>query len=169
MKRGQKKKFDYLNKNGAYSTKKDFIETDYVNGIYSEDGSEVMRALTKEEKDFLMNFYKETVHAKPDINEKTKKLTIRIKSAIKRYKINSKKLGKKDPYVKNVKYYINRLLKEFKKEKEKLGSLYCDFFECREIYSENYKRNICAYNRISNSKGMIEDLENILMMEDLED
>ena len=43
--------------------RRDYIETDYVNGIKDKHGNVVMRALTEEEKDWLDQFYKETVNA----------------------------------------------------------------------------------------------------------
>lgn len=43
--------------------RREFVETEYVNGVYSESGEMLIRPLTDEEKDFLNRFYEETVHA----------------------------------------------------------------------------------------------------------
>jgi len=43
--------------------RRDYIETDYIDGIYSEDGKEIMRPLTDEEKGWLDQYYKEVVNA----------------------------------------------------------------------------------------------------------
>lgn len=43
--------------------RQDYMDTGYIDGIYDEKGREVMRPLTDKEKDFLAQFYKETVNA----------------------------------------------------------------------------------------------------------
>jgi len=52
-----------LKKELNLKSRRDYIETDYTNGVYNEDGSVAMRKLTEEEKDWLNMFYMEVVNA----------------------------------------------------------------------------------------------------------
>jgi len=43
--------------------RQDYMDTDYINGVYDKDGNELIRPMTSKEKDFLAQFYKETLNA----------------------------------------------------------------------------------------------------------
>ena len=43
--------------------RQDYIETDYINGIYDADGNELLRPLYASEKEFLNKYYEEVVGA----------------------------------------------------------------------------------------------------------
>lgn len=86
----KKRKYDYLNKNGTYRTRKDFIETSYINGVKNENGEEVIRPLTKEERDFLSQFYAETEHGNFKNTAELKRQTKKLKSLKRSYKLKAK-------------------------------------------------------------------------------
>ena len=52
-----------LERKYALKSRQDSIETEYVDGVCDSDGNQVIRALNEEEKDWLNQFYKETVSA----------------------------------------------------------------------------------------------------------
>lgn len=58
----KKRKYNPLNKYGTASTRKDFIETDYIHGVENDRGEQVIRPLTSEEVEWLAQFYSETEH-----------------------------------------------------------------------------------------------------------
>ncbi len=58
----KKRKYNPLNKHGAIKYRKDFIETNYVNGVENDRGEQVMRPLNKSEVEWLEKFYAETEH-----------------------------------------------------------------------------------------------------------
>jgi hypothetical protein len=58
-----KVKWPNLRKDYNLKARRDYIEPDYINGVKDSKGNQVMRALTNEEKDWLDQFYKETVNA----------------------------------------------------------------------------------------------------------
>lgn len=61
--RRSKIKHPNLDRKYNIKARRDYIETDYIDGIYDSNGNEVMRPLTDEEKEWLDQFYKETVNA----------------------------------------------------------------------------------------------------------
>lgn len=66
MKKSTKKEdLRYLKRSKNLKHRRYNIETEYIDGVRDQDGNEVMRPLTREEKEFLNKFYKETVNAAP--------------------------------------------------------------------------------------------------------
>jgi len=57
--KSQNKKYRYLSREKNLKSRRYFIETDYVNGLYDENGNQVMRPLNPEEMEWLNQFYKE--------------------------------------------------------------------------------------------------------------
>jgi hypothetical protein len=58
-----KSRWPNLDKSLNIKARRDYIEAYYVNGVKDQNGKEVMRALTDEEKDWLNQFYKEEINA----------------------------------------------------------------------------------------------------------
>lgn len=143
-KRKYKKKFKFIDNRGTYKTRKDFIETQYVNGVRDEMGNLVIRAMTEEEIEFLNNFYKETVHANFNNSEETKKHEYEIKSLERDNKAYSKVFGEDSPEIQSS---IARKKKETSEARKKLGNVYSDYDEQKEIRQQNYQRNQCVFNK----------------------
>lgn len=59
--RRSKAKFPALRKELNVKTRADYIEPDYIDGVYNKDGKCVIRPLTEEEKEWLNKFYEESI------------------------------------------------------------------------------------------------------------
>lgn len=57
-------KYPALERSLNIKTRRYYIETEYVNGVYDDDGREIFRPLTDEEKAWLNKFYEETIVTK---------------------------------------------------------------------------------------------------------
>lgn len=160
-----KKRFQHLTKNGARIHRQEFIETSYLNGVYNDDGKKVIRALTEEEKNWLDTYYKEFVHGTFNTDKESTSL---FKKA--------KKLTK-DP--ENVKFFqengffpenVQQVVEAFNAKSRSLGNLAYNFWEQREINSDDYKRRYDIQNNAI--KGLqlasFEDLQYIANVEELE-
>lgn len=61
MSRRSDAKYPALNPKLNLKGRRDYIEAEYVNGVYDENGKKVIRALNAEEKEWLNKFYQESV------------------------------------------------------------------------------------------------------------
>jgi len=143
-KRKHKKKFKFIDNRGAYKTRKDFIETQYINGVKDEAGNLVMRPLNAEEVAFLDAFYKESVHANFTTSEETKKHELEIKR-LERDNKSYHKAFKEDS--KEILKAIENKKIETSKARKALGNIYSDYDEQKEIRQQNYQRNQCVFNK----------------------
>jgi polygalacturonase len=147
----KKKKYDFLNKRGTVRTRQDFIETSYINGVKNDAGEEVMRALTKEERQWLSQFYAETEHCNFKNNSELKRQTKKLKDLKRQYK----KLGKKE----NVEAMETKSSEIAKQEavvrqlREETNCFYADDESRKDIYDRDNSRRRDIYNtsKISNS------------------
>lgn len=150
-----KKKFEYLNKKGARAQRQEFIETPYLSGIVNDSGEKVIRALTDSEKDFLNNYYKEFVHGTFNTDKESTEL---FKKA--------KKLSKKKE---NIKFFeqngfypeeVIQAVEAFNAKSKSLGNMVYDFWDQREINSDDYKRRYDIQN--NSAKGFqLESFEDV--------
>lgn len=62
--RRSKCKYPALERSLNLKSRRYYIEPDYINGVISEDGEQVIRPLNEEEKAWLNKFYEETVVTK---------------------------------------------------------------------------------------------------------
>lgn len=158
-----KKNFQYLNKGGSRAHRKEFTETSYVRGVYNEYGERVIRPLEQHEVDFLNSYYKEFVHGTFNTDDESKLL---FKKA--------KKLTK-DPD--NVKFFkengfypceVEEAIEAFNKKSKSLGNLAYDFWQQREINSDDYKRRFDIQNCSAKNLSLesFEDLQYVSMQED---
>jgi len=174
-------------------SRKEYIEADYVNGVKDQDGRMVIRPLTDKEKEFLNNFYEETINTNflhdtylRRLNEKKRSIintdqVIKLRGQIKELEvINTKESRKRATELKQV----LKLLKEQNKEKyasvlEKIEKkmqeireetlLYPDKEMHKVFYNENNTRNQCAYNKaniISVDNTEIDLDNNMLLIDD---
>lgn len=153
-----KRKFQYLNNNGARIHRKEFIESGYVNGVFNSDGERVIRPLSTEEREFLDKYYKEYVHGTFNTDAESIRL----------FKI-AKRLSKDSE---NVKFFnengfypeaVEQAIEAFNKKSKSLGNLAYNFWDQREINSDDYKRRHDIQNNAT--KGLqlesFEDLQYI--------
>lgn len=144
-KRKDRTKYNHSHKGGTYSTKRDYIEADYVKGLYDKEGNEIMRPLNKEEAAFLDNFYKETVHAKLNNSDLSRELMVRIKKL-------RREVAEDHPE-------LIETIKQYELEKKRLGNTYYTLDDTKRIYSENYSRNNCAFNILSKTENMLMSIQ----------
>jgi hypothetical protein len=57
--KAENKKYRYLQREKNLKSRRYFIDTDYIDGVYNEEGKQVIRGLSQEEKAWLNQFYKE--------------------------------------------------------------------------------------------------------------
>lgn len=73
-----KKKNRNLDKRVNTKARYDYIEADYIDGVYDDSGNELIRPLTGEEKNWLDRYYSETIvtdfYTTPELKELKKKL-----------------------------------------------------------------------------------------------
>jgi hypothetical protein len=130
-----RKKFQHLNKSGARSSRKFFIETDYIRGVVNDFGEQVIRPMNEEEIEFLDKFYKEEIHG----TFKTDKESTQLFRKAKRVSIKTE----------NIEYFENtgnhapevvEAVDEFNAKSKSLGNLVADFWSQRKVNSDSYKR-----------------------------
>ena len=130
----------------------EFIDTDYVSGIYSDDGEELLRPLNDEEKSFLNKFNEETVNANfvsnPELRRKRKELKqIQLKLA----EINPKLTDA----IQSLYQIEKRLEGEITALREE-HLLYPDPETHKQIYKEDYANKMCILSD-RKSKGMLDE------------
>ena len=163
--KNHKKKFQYLSSKGARIHRQEFIETSYLRGVFNEDGTQVIRALDEEEKQFLNNYYKEFVHGTFVTDSESNKL---FKKA--------KKLSKK---VDNVRFFdengfypeeVELAIEAFNVKSKSLGNMVYNFWDQREVNSDDYKRRYDIQN--NSTKGLqlesFEDFQYVVNAEEVD-
>jgi len=160
-----KKKFQHMSKRGSRIHRQEFIETHYINGVYNDKGEQVIRPLSLEEKSFLNKYYKEFVHGTFNTDAESTRLFKRAKT-LSKTKENVKFHKENGFYPEEVQNAIDK----FNEKSKSLGNLAYDFFDQREINSDDYKRRYDIQN--NSSKGVqlssFEDLQYVSNVEDLE-
>ena len=150
--RRRKEKYPALKKEFNLKRRSEFIETDYINGIYDSEGNEVIRPLTEEEKDFLNKFNEETINANfvhnPELRKKRKEL--------KRVQL---KLAEINPRLTDTIEELTKIERRLEKEVDVLRNehlLYSDPEEHKKIYAEDYANKMCILSN-SKAKGMLDE------------
>jgi uncharacterized protein with NRDE domain len=160
-----KKSFQHLSKKGSRIHRQEFIESYYINGVYNESGEQVIRSLNDSEKEFLNNYYKEFVHGTFNTDQESTKLFKKAK-ALSKKKENVKFFNENGFYPEDVQAAIEA----FNKKSKSLGNMAYDFFEQREVNSDDYKRRYDIQNNVS--KGLqlesFEDLQYVSNVEELD-
>ena len=161
--KSHKKKFQFLNKKGARAHRKEFIETSYIMGVYNEFGDQVIRSLEKEEIFFLDNYYKEFVHGTFITDKESTKLFKKAK-ALTKNKDNVKFFNENGFYPEEVEQAIQK----FNEKSKALGNLVYDFWEQREVNSDDYKRRFDIQN--NSCRGVrLESFEDVQSYTDVEE
>jgi hypothetical protein len=154
-----------MSKRGSRIHRQEFIETHYINGVYNDKGEQVIRPLSLEEKSFLNKYYKEFVHGTFNTDAESTRLFKRAKT-LSKTKENVKFHKENGFYPEEVQNAIDK----FNEKSKSLGNLAYDFFDQREINSDDYKRRYDIQN--NSSKGVqlssFEDLQYVSNVEDLE-
>lgn len=160
-----KKKFQHLSKRGSRIHRQEFIESQYVNGVYNEDGEQVIRALNEEERAFLDKYYKEFVHGTFSTDKESTALFKKAKT-LSKSKEAVKFFNQNGEYPKSV----QKAIEDFNNKSKSLGNLAFDFFEQREINSDDYKRRYDIQNNSTRGVQLssFEDLQYVSNVEEVE-
>ena len=173
--RRKRQKHPALNKQYNLKLRGDYIEPEYVNGVTNVKGELVIPPLDDEAKDFLNNFYEETVNVKFDYNKELAPFADDLKIIRDKYKkvrIEQRKLTKRT-LLKRIthrrKTQAEERLKELAIEKDNLRVSYLEITEGKllypdiddhlELYGENNGRNRCLFNR-KKTTGVLTELNN---------
>lgn len=149
-------KFSYLYPNSTKSNRKDFIEFEYVRGVYDENGNQVIRPLNAEELDFLNKFYKESVHNSFNKTDKTSEIVKEIRSLKRKYSNWRRKKGNAGQVNAEIEAQIEAKKREFREANEGLDNFYPEYDQQYEIRSDNYKRKECVINMKKNNGELLE-------------
>ena len=172
-----------LQKQYTIKRREHLIETDYIDGIYDKNGIECMRPLTDDEKQWLNQYYTETVHADYSKHPEVKKLNKQKNNIV--FDDNIKK--KMDEYQgaedKTELNRMKRVVRDLKKvnisenqeeynrlmmELEQVKSAVMLTYDIKsEIYKENKKRNEDLYTK-SVITGKLKSTDNLNPSEILE-
>jgi len=133
--RRDKEKHPALSNRFNLKMRSDYIDTDHVDGVKNEDGDLVIRAFTKEEKDFYNKFYEEVVNANFHHDKEVKRLYRKLK----RLEKNT------NPSDADIEEWSEVYADYLQKKDESL--LYKNPKEQKKLYGENNARNRCIYNR----------------------
>ena len=127
--------------------RQDYIEPDYVNGTFHEDGHQVIRALNAEEKEFLNSFYEEVIGANFLHDKELRKLHKELKTLKTKEELTDKESER-----------LMALQLDYCARADD-ALLYSDHEDQKKIYGENNARNRCLYNR-TKSIGILDELNN---------
>lgn len=151
MTKKHKNKFDPLRKNGTLKTRKDFIETDYVNGVRDEDGKMVIRPLTKEEKEWLSQYYQEAENVNFNKTEEIKVEHEKLRKLIRKYR-PYKELNKQEhPKVINQRAKLRAL-------REESNSFFVDDKQRKELFKQDNDRRSDIFN-VAKQTGALVNLD----------
>lgn len=151
MTKKHKNKFDPLRKNGTLMTRRDFVETDYVNGVKDSDGRVVMRPLTKEEKEWLSQYYQEAENVNFNKTEEIKDEHEKLRKAIKKYRPYKEMYGEEHPKVVNQRTKLKSL-------REESNSFFVEDSQRRELFKQDNDRRNDIFN-VAKQTGTLVNLD----------
>lgn len=145
--RRNKAKYPALQKKYNLKGRQDYIEPDYIDGVYDQNGVQVIRPLNAEEKEWLNKFYEETVSTNFLHDPELRRAQTRLKELKKLEKLTEEE--EEELMFLQMEYLM--LADE--------NLLYPDHEDQKKLYGENNARNRCLYNRVK-SVGMLDELNN---------
>lgn len=138
-----KTKYPALDKKLNLKLRQDYIETEYVDGVFDEDGNQVMRPLTNEERDFLNRFNEEVVNANFLHDKELRDIHNDLKDIKRVENPTEEQIAKHDELVEK---YVDRA---------NTALLYPGDKGQKKLYGENNARNRCLFNRAKASNKLI--------------
>jgi hypothetical protein len=162
IKKKYRKKFDHSSKNGSRTKRREFIDSDYQDGVKDQEGNLVIRKLNEGERLYLSNFYKEFGHATFKTSEESRALFRKINLL----------LAKNSQFYLDNGFYpveIENLIQDFDKITKNLGNLH-GFWNQKDINSDDYKRGFDMENIAKRESRCIsyEDMQNLYEVEESE-
>jgi hypothetical protein len=157
------KKFAHISKQGSRTKRREFIDTEYVDGVFDAEGNLVIRPLNAAEAKVLSNFYREYVHATFKTSDESKALFKKIKGLL---------FIHDDFFIENGFYpvEVENLIADFDVITKKLGNLH-GFWQQKDINSDDYKRGHDIENVVKREHKYVsyEDMQEYSDMEEKSD
>lgn len=149
----KKNKYNPLNKQGTVKTRQDFIEADYVEGVFDRKGNMVIRPMTQEEIDWLSRFYQETEHSTFQTNEKIKKQEDLYKQLCRDFKANKKYMSFEESQ--SFREKIDGAYQKLVQLRSETNTFYPEDEDRREIYTKSNRRREDIFNRAKVTNNLI--------------
>lgn len=148
------RKYNPLNRGGTVKTRQEFIEAEYVNGVYNPDGTEAIRPLNEQEVQWLSQFYAETEHGN---FRKTQEIEIAQEAydELCRKIRKAKKNKLTTEQVLKLKEAANQQYKELVHLRAETNTFYPEDDDRREIWNKGNKRKEDVFNRAKVSNNLI--------------
>lgn len=143
--RRNKAKHPALQRKYNLKMRQDYIETEYINGVFDKDGNQVIRSLNCDEKDFLNKYYEEAVGANFLYDSELKSINQELR-----------KLKSKRDLSKGELLELDKLQLEYYARADEV-LLYPEHADQKKLYGENNTRNRCLFNR-TKAVGILDEL-----------
>jgi hypothetical protein len=151
MTKKHKNKFDPLKKNGTLKTRRDFIETDYINGVKDSEGRMVMRPLTKEEVEWLSQYYQEAENVNFNKTDEIKDEHEKLRKLIKTHRSYKEVYNEEHPKVVAQRDKLKSL-------REESNSFFVDDKQRRELFKQDNDRRNDVFN-VAKQTGALVNLD----------
>lgn len=147
--RRQRTEYPNLKHETNLRSRKEYIETDYIDGVYNSEGKQVIRAMTPDEKQWLDQFYKEYTIASLPTN-------VIIKKKLKDIKKIKKQLRTCEPIeIEEIEEQYIKLINEFEVLREKAGAMFPSYEDHLNIFNSNNARNRCLFNKAKTTGNLV--------------
>ena len=148
MSKKYSKDFDSLQKGGTLKTRKDFIETEYVNGVRDENGNLVIRPLAREEREWLAQYYREAENINFNKTDEIKKEHEKLRKLIRKHRPYKDEVGEEHPKV-----VAQRQKLEFLREES--NTLFVNEKQRKELYRQDNDRRADIFNLAKQSGNLV--------------
>jgi hypothetical protein len=145
--------FNFLNKQGTARTRQDYIEADYIDGVHDANGRELIRPMTKEEVEWLSQFYAETEHENFKKTDEIETQTKLYKSLCKDYRKHRKSLPTEK--LLQMKQEIETQYKRLVQLRAETNTFYPEDSQRHEIYDKGNARRNDIFNVAKASNRLI--------------
>lgn len=133
-------------------TRKDYVELDYLNGVKNENGEQVIRALTQEERDWIQRFYQETEHVNFQKTKQIQQEREDYKQLKKEYKELKDKFSREAAELKSK---IETKYKSIVELREQTGTFYTEDKDRQALFDRDYERRMDLFNNAKSSGNLI--------------
>jgi hypothetical protein len=151
--------YNLLDKKGTVSTRHDYIETDYVNGVKDDKTGElVIRPMNASEKAWLSQFISETEHGNLNGSEEIKR-QLKVRKALKSDWVSAKRRGNVD-LMAELEAKLDEKTTEIEALRGKCNNFYTKEEDIAEIFARDYDRRMDVYNNAKiNDQLVLYDLD----------
>lgn len=134
-------------------TRQEFIEADYVNGVYDSKGNELIRPMTKEEVEWLTQFYAETEHGNFLKTQEIEEQTEAYKELCRQMKKSKKTMS--SGQVLELREKIEESYRKLVQLRSETNTFYPEDVDRKEIFDKGNRRKEDLFNRAKVSGGLV--------------